>query len=180
MRDRGGQSKKPARGTLRDQYHLKNYGYKSNTSQLHPRKIADGILQSIIGQNVGQTTANFRHPVKRLEHKGSIMEVPFGFGPRFKFPEFMGPVARRTGEVDPRFGIPHVENTHIWDDLHEGKLGYQFEKRIGHLGPRTPLSPGHMVAKNDSFLAHLARLQDPQANREFLNWMIEHHYRRPN
>jgi hypothetical protein len=52
-----------------------------------------------------------------------------------------------------------------------------------HLSPRYPISAGKRLGYGQyggDFLAHLARLQDPVANRAFLQWMMEHHYRRPN
>lgn len=181
MRDRGGQSKRPSRKVLRDVYHLKHYGYKKNSSKFQPRKVADVFLKSLIGQNVGQTTGAWLHPGR----SGGTGEVPFGP----KFPRWMG---RTISGLNPAMRgrrIPHPMSGHedfLYELLDESGSS-PYDKAIPGMRARGSAGnilgaakSGYMDDPRGSFMDHIARLHDVAANRAFLEWMMEHHFKRPN
>lgn len=91
-----------------------------------------------------------------------------------KFPGFMGPVAGR-----------NTASMRVLHDLKKDSplIAQGVDRADPRFGPQYPLRLDRAVfgyGPKDDFLTHLARLQDPVANREFLKWMMQHHYRRPN
>jgi len=96
---------------------------------------------------------------------------------RIKFPDFMTPPVRpggysRRGRLDLLNATRELGGVTAFDKAHP-RLGPSYpiakERKLLGYGP-----PG------GDFLSHVARLNDPEASRAMVEWMMLHHYRRPN
>lgn len=153
-------------------------GYRSKPSRLE--KLGMGV----IGQSM------IPGAIDLITHRGqgnkqqTALAAAIGGGP--KFPEWMAPPGRGTIHS---LALGHDRNIGDLMTTHGGLYGSGAinERRLPFLRGGAPAAHYLKEAKllgepnpGGSFLEHLARLSDPQANREFLKWMMENHYRRPN
>ena len=153
------------------------------------RAIVDGLLKALIGQNLGQTTGAWLHPGRT----GGVGAFSPGFKP--KLPGFMAEPATaprftfQPGSRNDPLAVQKVAANkerlqNLLLALKEEAGSTAFDRAHPRLSPRYPVAQERRLLgygpPGGDFLSHLARLQDPVANRAFLQWMMEHHYRRPN
>ena len=147
---------------------------------LRPRSPAPSISPRHLGQRLLEDIGlgGAAHPLRRAQaiYHGKGGPMMFPGGPKPKLPGFM------MEPIRPNLRGPLTDaQANFLEDLDKTAPQWFAEKRLGHLRASAPV-PRSLIGSSgyDDFLSHLARLQDPVANREFVNWMMTHHYKRPN
>jgi len=114
--------------------------------------------------------------------------TPLGVMGKPKFPDWMGHgmvVGRRekTG-IHSLDRAPGIQATNFIADLAERGGVTAFDKAHPRLSPSYPIAKERRLLgygpPGGSFLDHLARLNDPEAGKAFVQWMMLHHYKNPN
>jgi len=156
---------------------------RKNPNQIGGKGVLKGVA-NLVAPGMIDAIAQLHH---HKNNTGARMQVALGaMGGGPKFPGWMGPMALSRSQIPAnKWHLQDVGPPNRLRELFYDTGGITaFDRAHPRLSPRYPVAQERRLLgygpPGGDFLSHLARLQDPVANREFLKWMMEHHYRRPN